>query len=66
MKNEELFGGGDHGETVEGEKRGEERNIQYPIFNVQCSREEESFPHNGKLFRDFSTQWKECLHSVEK
>ena len=23
------------------------------------------FPHNGKSFRDFSTQWKECFHSVE-
>ena len=25
-----------------------------------------SFPHNGKLFRDFSTQWKESFHTVEK
>ncbi len=24
-----------------------------------------SCPHNGKSFRDFSTQWKECFHSVE-
>ena len=24
-----------------------------------------SFPHNGKMFRDFSTQWKKCFHSVE-
>jgi hypothetical protein len=24
-----------------------------------------SFPHNGKSFRDFSTQWKKCFHSVE-
>ena len=23
------------------------------------------FPHNGKSFRDFSTQWKECFHTVE-
>jgi len=23
------------------------------------------FPHNGKCFRDFSTQWKKCFHSVE-
>jgi len=23
------------------------------------------FPHNGKSFRDFSTQWKKCFHSVE-
>ncbi len=25
-----------------------------------------SFPHNGKLFPDFSTQWKNIFHSVEK
>ena len=25
----------------------------------------ESFPHNGKTFRHFSTQWKECFHGVE-
>jgi len=24
-----------------------------------------SFPHNGKSFRDFSTQWKEFVHTVE-
>ena len=24
-----------------------------------------SFPHNGKMFRDFSTQWKKCFHTVE-
>jgi len=23
------------------------------------------FPHNGKTFRDFSTQWKEFVHTVE-
>jgi hypothetical protein len=23
------------------------------------------FPHNGKSFRGFSTQWKECFHSME-
>ena len=23
------------------------------------------FPHKGKSIRDFSTQWKECFHSVE-
>jgi hypothetical protein len=23
------------------------------------------FPRNGKSFRDFSTQWKKCFHSVE-
>ncbi|HAL92953.1 MAG TPA: hypothetical protein DCM68_08025 [Verrucomicrobia bacterium] len=23
------------------------------------------FPHNGKKFRGFSTQWKKCFHSVE-
>jgi hypothetical protein len=23
------------------------------------------FPRNGKSFRDFSTQWKKCFHTVE-
>jgi hypothetical protein len=23
------------------------------------------FPHNGKSFRDFSTQWEKVFHSVE-
>jgi hypothetical protein len=23
------------------------------------------FPRNGKTFRDFSTPWKKCFHSVE-
>ena len=25
----------------------------------------ESFPHYGKMFRRFSTQWKDCFHTVE-
>jgi hypothetical protein len=25
-----------------------------------------SFPPNGKLFPDFSTQWKNIFHTVEK
>lgn len=25
-----------------------------------------SFPHNGKALRWFSTQWKECFHTVER
>ena len=30
-----------------------------------CGKTGLIFPHNGKLFRNFSTQWKKCFHSVE-
>ena len=30
-----------------------------------CGKTGPFFPHNGKCFRDFSTQWKECFHSVK-
>jgi len=46
-----------------------------PIFSTQWKNFQRFFhtmekllpfiPHNGKSFRDFSTQWKKCFHSVE-
>jgi hypothetical protein len=30
-----------------------------------CGKKRPYFPHNGKSFGDFSTQWKECFHGVE-
>ena len=30
-----------------------------------CGKKRPIFPHNGKTFRDFSTQWKIFFHSVE-
>ena len=33
---------------------------------LQPDQQPENFPHNGKSFRDFSTQWKKVFHSVEK
>ena len=30
-----------------------------------CGKKRPIFPHNGKTFRRFSTQWKEFVHTVE-
>ena len=30
-----------------------------------CGKNSPNFPHNGKTFRRFSTQWKEFVHTVE-
>ena len=30
-----------------------------------CGKKGPIFPHNGKTFRQCSTQWKKCFHSVE-
>ena len=30
-----------------------------------CGKKRPNFPHNGKTFRRFSTQWKEFVHNVE-
>ena len=30
-----------------------------------CGKNSPIFPHNGKYFRRFSTQWKKVFHSVE-
>jgi hypothetical protein len=32
----------------------------------RCGKKGHFFPHNGKSFGDFSTQWKKCFHGVEK
>ena len=36
-----------------------------PARNLFGPPRHKCFPHNGKHFREFSTQWKKCFHSME-